>query len=132
MVQPPQSLHAPPDLGPRYRAVRLIARGGMGVVWEARDLEASERPCAVKLLGPGPAPPEVARRFEREAVLAGRLAGHDGVVAAHASGVARGGQPFLVMDLVPGETLEDLLDQDPPLPRADAVRVVRDVARAVD
>src|SRR5262245_28858088 len=38
-----------PDLGPRYRGARLLARGGMGVVWEAHDQERG-RPCAVKVL----------------------------------------------------------------------------------
>ena len=58
------------------------------------------------------------------------LAGHEGLVAAHAYGTTPGGQPFLVMDLVQGRTLEDLIDAG--LELAEGVRLVRDAARAID
>ncbi|MFC9753571.1 serine/threonine-protein kinase [Streptomyces sp. NPDC056921] len=98
-------------LGNRYRLVRQIGEGGMGEVWEARD-ETLDRPVAVKvvslLAGGGSRGGEARARFLREARLTARLQ-HPGIVTVHdlgESGPENGNAPFLVMELVQGETLD--------------------------
>jgi serine/threonine protein kinase/formylglycine-generating enzyme required for sulfatase activity len=118
----------PPELGPGYVAERVLARGGMGVVWAGRDLVRGA-PCAVKLLAIAQAPPDFVARFAREVTLAERLAGHPGLVLAHDSGVTPKGEPFCVMELVAGSPLDERLEEG--LSRRVGVQVVRDVADAV-
>src|SRR5215831_4130022 len=95
--------HAP--LPPRYRDVRLIARGGMGEVYRATDSELG-RDVAIKVLSSRFADDESFRaRFEREALAAARLSGVDNTVtifdvAEHA------GRPLIVMEFLPGGSLE--------------------------
>ncbi|MCX4847447.1 serine/threonine-protein kinase [Streptomyces sp. NBC_00893] len=98
-------------LGNRYRLVRQIGEGGMGEVWEARD-ETLDRPVAVKvvslLAGGGSRGGEARARFLREARITARLQ-HPGIVTVHdlgESGPENGNAPFLVMELVQGETLD--------------------------
>lgn len=93
-----------PDFsGTRYRIIREIARGGMGLVYEADDLELGRR-VAVKVLLPENATPNDADRIRSEAALVARLE-HPGIVAIHDRGVLADGSPFYVMKLVRGETL---------------------------
>jgi serine/threonine protein kinase len=105
-------------LGGRYRLDARIGQGGFGVVWKAFDLRI-ERDVAVKvgyLEGD-----ESARRFAQEARLAGNLA-HANIAVIHDVGtVAQGDRPllYLVMEFVPGETLDDVLARGlPPLDQA--------------
>ncbi|MBI5367060.1 MAG: protein kinase, partial [Planctomycetes bacterium] len=106
----------------RYRLLRELGRGGMGVVYEAEDAALGRR-VALKLLR-GAAAPEIAR-FEREAHTAAALV-HPNVAAVHEVGCDRGVH-FIAMQLVVGRTLAAL----PPGDRERAVRLVRDAARAV-
>jgi len=93
-------------VGP-YTCLRLLASGGMGAVYEARHPDLP-RNVALKLLL-APEDPELVARFHREAEACGRLS-HPNLVRVHGSGV--GGQAcYLVMELVPGESLQALLDQ---------------------
>ena len=92
-------------LAGRYRVGGLLGRGGMANVYEGLDLRL-DRPVAVKLLRPEmAAEPEVRRRFEEEARSAARLS-HPNAVAVFDTGEDRG-QPFIVMERLPGETLAD-------------------------
>ena len=86
-----------------YRLVREIARGGMGVVYEAEDLELARR-VAIKVLLPENATPKDVDRLRSEATLVAQLE-HPGIVAIHDRGVLPDGSPFYVMKLVRGETL---------------------------
>lgn len=113
-------------LGNRYRLVRQIGEGGMGEVWEARD-ETLHRPVAVKvvslLAGGGSRGGEARARFLREARLTARLQ-HPGIVTVHdlgESGPEDGNAPFLVMELVQGETLDVKL-REGSVPLAEAAR----------
>lgn len=117
------------QLGP-YLLEAELGRGGMGVVWRARD-PALERPVAIKvLLAPLGGPDEVAR-VRREALAQARLR-HPSIVGLHAVGTTPAGQPYLVLDLVEGESLAARLARGGPLaPRAAAEVVVR-LARAVE
>ena len=97
--------------GSRYRVVREIGRGGMGIVYEAWDVFL-ERPVAIKSLqvcGDRPAP---LRRFLREARIASRL-NHPGIMAVHEFGITDEGRAYMVMRLLRGETLRQILDARP-------------------
>ncbi len=114
-----------PRIG-RYRIVGELGRGGMGVVYRAVD-DALGRPVAVKMLLAENDPTGTARaRFRREAETIARLR-HPGILGVHEWGEA-GGRPYLAMDLVDGQTLEDALGA---ISLDAAVAVVRDAARAV-
>ena len=99
----------------RYRIDALLGRGGMAEVYEGYD-DRLQRPVAVKVLRPDMAAREdVRNRFEFEARHAARLS-HPNVVGVYDTG-EDDGMPFLVMELLPGETLADriaqgTLDQD--------------------
>jgi predicted Ser/Thr protein kinase len=106
---------APATIGP-YRVVRELGRGGMGIVFEAEPHACPGARYALKLLV---APDARAReRFRREGELLSRVDGNRNVVRVHATGEDKG-RPFLVLDLVEGESLEDMVARGPvPWPRA--------------
>lgn len=116
-------------LAGRYALEREVGRGGMGIVYLARDLRL-ERVVAVKLL-----PPERARdgalreRFLREARTAARLS-HPHIIPLHAVEEA-GGFVYFVMALVEGETLGARVRREGPLKPHEAARVLREVAWAL-
>ena len=94
----------------RYRLDRLIGRGGMGAVFEAEHVILEKR-VAVKILHPNMAGNvEALERFYREARTASKL-GHEGIVEISDVGQAQDGSPYLVMELLVGEGLDDLLDR---------------------
>ena len=117
-------------LGGRYRLVRMIGSGGMGTVWEAED-ENLGRPVAVKVLSESLAGGERAvRRFEREARAAARLSGPH-VAAVYDFGRSEG-RPYIVMELVRGETLADRLAREGGLPPLEASRIATQMAEALE
>src|ERR687885_898904 len=105
----------------RYRLERRLAAGGMGEVWEARDLEL-DRTVALKLLGPQADP----ARFQREAHAAAALS-HPNVTQLFDYG-AWEGRPYMVLEFLPGGTLEDRLGDGRPLPDAETERIAREIA----
>jgi protein kinase-like protein len=110
-----------------YELVREIARGGMGVVWEARQLSAN-RPVALKLLIEGQFAAEAAiKRFQFEAEAAANL-DHPNIVPIYDVG-QHDGWPYLAMKLVEGQTLADLASQDSS--PNDIADLLSKVARAV-
>jgi serine/threonine-protein kinase len=116
-------------LAGRYRVEREIGRGGMGVVFLARDI-ALDRPVAVKLLPPHLAAlPEIRERFLREARTAARLS-HPNIVPIFAV-EARGEAVCFVMAYVPGETLAERVREQGPLGTAEVSRLVQEVAWAL-
>jgi serine/threonine protein kinase len=96
-----------PDLaGTRYRIERELARGGMGIVYEAEDLELQRR-VAIKILATELATPEAAERMCREARVIAQLE-HPGVVPLHDAGTLPDGRVYYAMKLVRGRTLSEL------------------------
>ena len=97
-------------IGGRYKLEGRIGRGGMASVWRARD-QRLDRPVAVKVIAERLADePDFVRRFEREARIAARLS-HPNLVGIHDLGFDRE-RPYLVMELVEGETLAERFDRD--------------------
>jgi eukaryotic-like serine/threonine-protein kinase len=118
-------------LGPggRYRLVRRIATGGMGEVWQADDTVLGRRVALKMLVEELAADDRATRRFVREARATARLA-HPNVARVYDFGRG-GGPPFLVMELLEGETLAARLASGP-LPPAEAARVAAAVADALE
>ncbi len=105
----------PPAIGP-YAVVREIGRGGMGVVYEARQVNPS-RAVALKVLRSAFPTREALYRFRHESEILGALR-HPGIAQVYEAGVAEldgppGGQalPFFAMELVPGEPLTAYADR---------------------
>jgi eukaryotic-like serine/threonine-protein kinase len=112
----------------RYSLERELGRGGMGVVFLARDV-ALDRPVAIKLLPPGLASRDVVReRFLSEARIAAKLS-HPNIVPIHAVEAA-GDVVFFVMSYVSGGTLGERVAAGP-LSVADAVPMLREIAWAL-
>ncbi len=110
----------------RYSLERELGRGGMGVVFLARDV-ALDRLVAIKLLPPDLAAlSEVRTRFLREARTAAGLA-HPNIVPIHSVEETRG-LVFFVMGYVDGETLGARVRRARPLPPRDVMRVIQEVA----
>ena len=117
-------------LGGRYRMGALLAVGGMGEVWAARDL-LLDRAVAVKVLGRALAGDgRAAERLRREARAAGRLE-HPNIARVLDLG-EHDGRPYLVMELLEGESLAARIDRAGPMPAAEAARVVAAVADALE
>jgi serine/threonine-protein kinase len=114
-------------VGDRYRLVREIGRGGMGVVWVAHSLVLGVD-VALKLIRASAASSALSSRMAREAHAAARL-GHPALVRVFDFGWTRHGDPYLVMELVLGETLAALLKREARLP---AIRAVQTVLPIVD
>ncbi len=112
----------------KYRCDAELGAGSMGVVYRARQLDLG-RDVAIKLLHQGAATrPKARLRFVREAKVATRLV-HPAAVQILDFGETDD-QPYLVMELLDGESLRDRLDRGP-LPLADVLRLCRDVASAL-
>lgn len=112
-----------------YELLAEIGRGGMGVVYKARQ-KALDRTVAVKMiLASHLASPEYVRRFQAEALAAARVR-HSNIVQIHEVDQFRG-QHFFVMEYVEGANLAERLAEGPVEPHA-AARLVAAIARAVD
>ena len=105
-----------------YDLLDEVGRGGMGVVYRARDLALS-RDVAVKVLADRyPPDSPAATRFLNEARITGQLQ-HPGIPAVHQVGSLPDGRPFLAMKLIKGRTLEAMLE-GPHAPGGDRGRLV--------
>ena len=108
----------------------VIARGGMGVVYRAVQLDL-QRPVALKVITADRAgDPEFRERFTRESRMAAAI-DHPNVVPVYAAGEDRGAL-YIVMRFVPGRDLHALIKDDGPLPAPRAAAIVAQVAAALD
>jgi eukaryotic-like serine/threonine-protein kinase len=113
----------------RYRPVRRIDAGGMGEIWEADDTLLGRR-VAVKVLAEELANDRVAlRRFRREARATAKLA-HPNVTRVF--DFVNGEAPFLVLELLEGQTLAERLRLGGPVPPVEAARIAIAVAESLD
>ncbi|HEY6110264.1 MAG TPA: serine/threonine-protein kinase, partial [Gemmatimonadales bacterium] len=116
-------------LAGRYAIGREIGRGGMAIVFLARDLRHG-RDVALKVLRPELAITLGPERFLQEIRLAAALA-HPHILPLHDSGDADG-LLYYVMPFVPGESLRDRLEREGQLPLVDALAIAREIADALD
>jgi serine/threonine-protein kinase len=104
-----QSLRIGDVLDGKYRIEGLLGEGGMGAVWWAHHLQL-DRPVAVKLLRPGPDRTTLSERLKIEARAAARLV-HPAIVRVFDTDTSESGEPYIVMELLQGESLAALLDR---------------------
>ena len=118
-------------LNGKWRIDRLIDVGGMATVYEATHRNG--RRVAIKVLHPSSAAnPEVVRRFLREGYVANKI-GHPGALAILDDEVAEDGSPFLVMELLEGESLSARLAQcGGKLPFAETLGIVGQLLEILD
>jgi serine/threonine protein kinase len=117
---------------PGFDLLGEVGRGGMGVVYRARDL-ALDRDVAVKLLQDRyPVGSPIASRFTDEARITGQLQ-HPGIPAVYQVGGVPDGRPFLAMKLIKGRTLAALLGErpDPAADRGQFIAIVEHVCQTV-
>ncbi len=111
-----------------YEALQVLGHGGFGIVFRAFD-ETLHRVVAVKVLAPQMAATSPARkRFLREARSSAQVR-HENVVQVHEVGETP--LPYLVMEFIPGETLQQRLDRVGPLDVAEVVRIGRQLAEGL-
>ena len=119
----------PPDLIGPYTITREIGRGGMGVVYLARDTKL-DRDVAIKAL-----PTELSKdadrleRFEREAKLLASL-NHPHIATIFGLEEADGNQ-YLILEYIEGETLAERLDRGA-IPVAEALPIAKQIAEAIE
>ncbi len=123
--------HSESPLGKQseYQIVRVLGRGGYGIVLEAID-SVLQRRVAIKVLKRDLANRESSRRrFIREA-RAGAAINHPNVVTIHAVDEARD-VPFLIMELISGESLRERIRREPKLDLIDVIRISAQVAQGL-
>lgn len=107
-----------------YSFTRFLGAGGMGTVYEAESAATGQR-VAVKLLAARlAANPSSVERFRQEGRVASQITHPRCVFVLRAD--TESGRPFIIMELMPGKTLKDLVDQTGPLPHAAAVGRILD------
>ncbi|MCA9818022.1 MAG: serine/threonine protein kinase, partial [Cyanobacteria bacterium HKST-UBA01] len=97
----------PPELLERYEYLNLLGKGGMGIVYLARDLVLG-RTVAIKTLSSAAATESQLIRFQKEARAAAKL-NHDHIVRVIDFGIMKNGDPYMVMDYVQGSDLNEYL-----------------------
>jgi serine/threonine protein kinase len=125
---PPQAAGEMGRLG-GYRVLRVLGQGGMGVVFEAEDVQLRRRVAIKALLPALAASPAARQRFLREARAAAAVR-NDHVVTIYQVGEDRG-TPFVVMELLQGESLEAFLRRGGRLPVAEILRLGRETAEGL-
>ncbi len=118
-------------VGGKYRIVRLLAKGGMGVVYEAQHTVVRRR-FAIKFLRRDLAERrDILNRFQREAEAAGGLENQN-VMAAVDFGISDDGAPYIVMEYLSGESLAALLERAGRLPVRRAADLIVQACRGVE
>jgi serine/threonine-protein kinase len=122
-------VHSPGEVvDGRYVLIEPLGKGGMGVVWKARSA-ALDVEVAVKLVRSSPTPnADAFKRMAREAHAAARL-GHPAMATVLDFGATPDGDPYVVMELLRGESLGDVLGRER---RVDAVRAVSTLLPILD
>jgi serine/threonine protein kinase len=116
-------------IGERYRLEQLLGRGGQGSVWRAHHLTLGV-PVALKLTSLSSADEQCAARLLQEARAAARLS-HPAVVRVFDLGCHEGREPFVVMELLEGQSLARRLEREKRLAPAVALRLLLPIADAL-
>jgi WD40 repeat protein/serine/threonine protein kinase len=126
-LEPPTQPGALGRIG-HYEVLEVLGQGGFGIVLRALD-EALQRVVAVKVLAPQMAATSPARkRFLREARSYAAIR-HENVVQVYA--VEEQPLPYLVMEFIPGETLQQMIDRTGPLEVPEVLRIGRQIAEGL-
>ena len=113
----------------KFRILHRLGSGGMGIVFEAEDRKTGRR-VALKLMSPRSFDsPEARRRFRQEGVLASRVSHPNCVMVLDADDVDD--VQYIAMELIQGETLQDLVKREGPLAQYSAVEKVLEFVRGL-
>jgi len=113
-----------------YELLECIGEGGMSTVYRAKHLELNKE-VAVKLLAqPRTKDANILKRFKQEAVAISKL-DHSNIVRLRDYGVDREGEPYLVMDLVAGQSLAQLLEAKHKFSLQDSLSIVSQTLSAL-
>jgi serine/threonine-protein kinase len=112
-----------------YEITRLLGQGGMGAVWEAKHLRLPGKRVVVKVLLFGATDATVLARFRREAEIGSRL-GHPNIVQVIDFNTLADGTPYIVLELLQGESLASRLARGP-LPLEQVKSIVTQVGSAL-
>ena len=136
MVPPSESLaksahrYAPGDvIAAKYRLEHRLGEGGMGTVWRALNLQL-EAPVALKLIRAGLDRELLTVRLKQEARAAAKL-GHPAIVRIFDVGESEFGDPFIVMELLTGQSLASLLSKEGRLAAVRTLQLLLPVADAL-
>ena len=114
----------------QFHLIEAIGSGAMGSVYRAWQ-SGMERAVAIKLLRADLlGDDELRRRFLREGRAAARL-NHPNIVSVYTVGETEAGVPYLVMEHLSGQTLDELIEAEPTLPPARAADIARQIASAL-
>src|SRR5260221_4207220 len=128
MAEPPSMVGQ--VLQDAYQVTRLVGQGAMGTVYEATQTRLGKR-VAVKVMDRTLATnPEALARFRREIQVTAQLA-HPNIIQVSDFGTAPTGEPYLVMEYLEGEDLQERIRRVTRLPLASAVSIVRQLASAL-
>jgi len=115
----------------RYTTGEVLGRGASATVYSAHD-DVLDRPVALKIISAALASdPDFQLRFQREARLAARL-DHPNIVTVHDVGITPDGRTFIAMRLLSGRSLDQVISGRAPLPAAEAISYLRQLASALD
>jgi eukaryotic-like serine/threonine-protein kinase len=109
----------------RYEDLKVIGRGGMGMIYRARD-PVLERSVALKVISSFEVTADLRARFFREARACARLRDHPNIVTIHDMG-EDDGRLFIVMELLEGEELQKIISRHAPLTLAEKLAIVRQI-----
>jgi serine/threonine-protein kinase len=112
----------------RYKITDVIGEGGMGVVYEAWDTQV-ERKVAIKLVRSDTTDRKFLSRFRRELEITSKLR-HPSTIRVFEHGETKDGRPYMVMELLTGESLADRLEQGP-LDEMEALQIARQAAESL-
>jgi hypothetical protein len=129
----PDTAEVPPSVGlvgGKYQLVKLIGRGGMGSVWEARHVSLGT-PSAIKFIEAEYANSAEARsRFDKEAKAAATIQSKH-AIQIYDHGVTDDGKPYIVMELLTGEPLDKRIERLGQLTLQDTARILQQVSRGL-
>ena len=114
----------------KYKVLRQIGRGGMGIVYEAEHVELGKRVAIKLMLEKYQDDGEAIARFKREALAAGKI-GNPHIIDVSDIGTAPDGRMFVVMELLIGASLSEIIEKTGPMPPVRAIQIMRQVLRAV-
>src|SRR5262249_52502869 len=118
-------------VGGKYRIERLIGKGEIGAVFEARHVEIDKRVAIRFLLPQWANNQEVLQRFKQEAIAAGQLETPN-IASVFDFGRADDGAPYIVMEFLRGEDCTSLLAREGRLPVGRAVSIIIQACRGLD
>ena len=116
--------------GGRYEVIDLLGEGGMGRVYRARQIS-MDREVALKILkATSGAEPTLLARFQQEARSVSRLR-HPNTITVYDFGKTEGGQLFIAMELLGGQSMGDILAEEIRVPESRALHLMRQIGSAV-